>query len=867
MKEKKDKQKIGDIFFGKAGEVFTNVRLFLRFKKIVKIIGKERKAVEGVRGKIAKLYGTTNNSTTENIKVETRQCLVSTEAKKEKNKKADLVFVPLSEIAKNSTYSKNYINFSARQGKLKAKKIKGVWHTTEEWLAEFTEKSQAKKNQFKEKLSKDHGGDKKFVEVAEKAEIGSLASTMEAKLPKQVVKEERIGSFPLLKAELEREMLEKKKAKDNLKKAVAPRAIILRARKSFAKSWNSAKTWVRELGEMEGARQSAKLKKAKLADFWKLDYAKPAAAIIALILLMAIGNITKADLASMGDRGKKQIYFTYNAGVDTVAKIADSVNKGAGKSIAKVKIGKESFVKIAEDVLRREKIIDFEKKTGIALKGNEESKGNLVNQEQGGAVLGEESGRDAINRVSTTGGAGEGVVLAAATGAAQTNIGDIEVSAYLMDGANKELPNGEYDVRFGIYTTDRTEADPYPSDTDKGTRVWEETQTVTVENGLLKTYLGATTPIPASFNFAASNYYIGIRVGEDGEMVPRKRIGAVPLARTAMNATTVNGLTVGNAAGNVPTSNGTLNTNLNADLLDGLHSTAFQVAGSYQPAGTYDNYVAWKLQAFTADAGQKITMNKGAIFTGANGIVTTRTLNTLTIAPTYGSTDNTIAQGSTVITVNTDGNLQGGGSGTAGGGISLTLNTVDNPTFTTAYVSTLDLGTNTITDQNLNGDWNFNAGVLSNIASATVTGNFNLTASSNLIFGGTTSLAATTAPNNSGAYLVGVNDEFANSNSTNVQAVLKDLDAAIAGGGGPGTVWTLSAGNIHPTDNTNSLAVGTASQFQVSNTGNVTGGTYNGVTLSGNGTLATGTGPYTLTLTGSSNLNQNLLTTSSPTFN
>ena len=63
-----------------------------------------------------------------------------------------MVFVPLSEIAKNSTYSKNYINFSARQGKLKAKKIKGVWHTTEEWLAEFTEKSQAKKNKFKEKL-------------------------------------------------------------------------------------------------------------------------------------------------------------------------------------------------------------------------------------------------------------------------------------------------------------------------------------------------------------------------------------------------------------------------------------------------------------------------------------------------------------------------------------------------------------------------------------------------------------------------------------------------------------------------------------------------------------------------------------------
>jgi len=58
MKDKKDKQTIGNIIFGKAGEVFTNIRLFLRFKKAVKIIGKERKAVEDVRGKIAKLYGT-----------------------------------------------------------------------------------------------------------------------------------------------------------------------------------------------------------------------------------------------------------------------------------------------------------------------------------------------------------------------------------------------------------------------------------------------------------------------------------------------------------------------------------------------------------------------------------------------------------------------------------------------------------------------------------------------------------------------------------------------------------------------------------------------------------------------------------------
>ncbi|MFA6198730.1 MAG: tail fiber domain-containing protein [Patescibacteria group bacterium] len=44
------------------------------------------------------------------------------------------------------------------------------------------------------------------------------------------------------------------------------------------------------------------------------------------------------------------------------------------------------------------------------------------------------------------------------------------------------------------------------------------------------------------------------------------------------------------------------------------------------------------------------------------------------------------------------------------------------------------------------------------------------------------------------------------------------------------------------------LSVGATSQFQVFSAGNVTGGTYNGVTISGNGTLATGAGSYTLTI-------------------
>ncbi|MDP1846063.1 MAG: hypothetical protein Q8L09_05010, partial [Candidatus Moranbacteria bacterium] len=681
MKEEKYTKKISDIFFGKAEDAFRNIRLFLTEKKFAKILETEKKAIKNVRARLAELYGGEiepgNGSLASTL--EAKLPKNKPEIAKKKEAKKNLVFVLLSEIAKNSTYSKNYINFSARQGKLKAKKIKGVWHTTEEWLAEFTKKSQAKKNTFKEKLSRDLGGNKKFA------------------VPEEV---EKVGGAHV---------------RPEKTQAAFMRPLRLYFQKLgfwTTKVLADVKTWFRELKEMGDTNTLAKLKKAKLSDFLKLNYAKPAAAMIVLVLLMVIGNITKADLANLGDQGKKKIYFTYNAAVDGVSKAAERIDAGAAKQIAKVKIGKDRFSKIAENFLRREKIKEFEKNTGLSLKGDENGKGEIAGVE---TEQGDNGGRLASS-------AGKVLAATTATGTAQINVGDIEVSAYLMDGEDKEIANGEYEVRFGIYTADRTEQDPYPSDADKGTRVWEETQKVVVENGLLKTYLGATTPIPANFNFAASNYYIGLRIGEDAEMVPRKRIGAMPLARTAMS---VAGQTIGNGAGNIPLSNGTLNTNLNADLLDGQHSTAFQVAGSYQPAGTYDNYVAWKLQSSATDAGQKIKANKGAIFTGADGIATSRTLNTLTVSPTYGSTENTIAQGSTVITVNTEGNMQGGGSGTAGGGISLTLDTIDNPIFTTVYLSTLDLGTNTITDGNMTGSWDFNAGNLSGITALTATtGNF-----------------------------------------------------------------------------------------------------------------------------------------------
>ncbi|MDD3486968.1 MAG: tail fiber domain-containing protein [Candidatus Moranbacteria bacterium] len=751
-------------------------------------------------------------------------------------------FIPLSEIAKTSAYSKNYINFSARQGKLKAEKIKGVWHTTEEWLNEFTKASQEKKKKYKERLSKELGGKEGAAEKKEEK-----ISAKEISIPEAAVDE-----VEARKAEL-REFLKSDSISLNSPKE-APAAKIAKTDEAEKKGSvvsgpaEIEKTVSENRGEVQGdivweelRRLSAgalagikksfsklskigepnkinirkfdlrkKIESASLREF-SSNNLKPALAFILLVVLMAVGNITSKDLAYWENLGEKKIYASYNRGVDALSKVAGFAGSQVAENVDQLKVGADKFAELAKDAFRHQKVQEFEEKSGLRLTGsNEEDKGQVA-------------GVEAVNELSeTSGGSGQennkGLVLAAETGdqILEAHPGDIEISAYLMDSQNKELTNGEYDVRFSIYTADRTESDPYPSDTDAGTRIWEETRKVAVENGLLDVYLGEANPLP-NLNFAAENYFVGIRVGEDAEMIPRKRIGAVPLARTAMN---IAGQTIGNAAGSIPLSNGILNVNLNAELLGGHKASYFQAAGNYQAAGDYDNYVSWKLQTSATDAGVQIKTKKGAIFEGADGIATSRNLNTLTISPVYGSSNNTVAEGSTPIVVNTAGNLTGGGTGTAGGGISLTLNTVASPTFT----------------------------------DITANGNININSSNNLIFGGTTSLGEATSAIDSGAYMVGAfTGGFTNSSSANVQEVLADLDTAISSGG-PGTIWSLAGGAIFPTDGTNGLAVGTANQFQVTNAGAVTAATYNGVTLSGNGTIVTGSGSYTFTLAGNASI-------------
>jgi len=119
----------------------------------------------------------------------------------------------------------------------------------------------------------------------------------------------------------------------------------------------------------------------------------------------------------------------------------------------------------------------------------------------------------------------------------------LDVSALILNNKNKVIANGEYDVRFAIYPSDRRDASQ-----DEGSPLWQESHKITFYNGILRTFLGTENPLPDSINFSTGEYYVGIKVGNDSEMVPRKRIGSVPLALEALS---VGGATPGTGAGDL----------------------------------------------------------------------------------------------------------------------------------------------------------------------------------------------------------------------------------------------------------------------------------------------------------------------------
>lgn len=85
----------------------------------------------------------------------------------------------------------------------------------------------------------------------------------------------------------------------------------------------------------------------------------------------------------------------------------------------------------------------------------------------------------------------------------------------ITDSSGNAL-NGNYSIQFALYDV-----------ASGGAALWNETQTVSVIDGVYSVMLGSVTPFPSSVDFG-KQYWLGITVGADPEMTPR-----YPLSSTA----------------------------------------------------------------------------------------------------------------------------------------------------------------------------------------------------------------------------------------------------------------------------------------------------------------------------------------------
>jgi hypothetical protein len=94
----------------------------------------------------------------------------------------------------------------------------------------------------------------------------------------------------------------------------------------------------------------------------------------------------------------------------------------------------------------------------------------------------------------------------------------------IADASGNPVPDGMYDITFGLYTVE-----------SGGTPDWEETQSLSVEGGIVNAYLGSVVPLGDPLHFDVP-YWLSIAIEGEPELTPRTPLTTVPYAGWAVHA-------------------------------------------------------------------------------------------------------------------------------------------------------------------------------------------------------------------------------------------------------------------------------------------------------------------------------------------
>jgi hypothetical protein len=89
----------------------------------------------------------------------------------------------------------------------------------------------------------------------------------------------------------------------------------------------------------------------------------------------------------------------------------------------------------------------------------------------------------------------------------------------LRDAVGDPVADGDYSITFALYSA-----------ATGGAALWEETQSVSVEDGVFNAVLGSVTPLELSFS---QPYWLGISVEGEAELSPRVELASAPYALRA----------------------------------------------------------------------------------------------------------------------------------------------------------------------------------------------------------------------------------------------------------------------------------------------------------------------------------------------